>query len=335
MNERPVRIAVSIKDRAAQQLVSNLFSTAGASIQVCDDAAAIIEAADDIQAIVLGLSAAPEKTFDALVVLRQKLAAIPIYVINDAAGERHAKRALRFGATQVVSQELLPRRVSHLLQPLASAKAPTKAPAPIPPNSPAPGWAGGKADPAYEIQSMDLGSWLSVPGNRRLLGMEEPDANGPTPNADPAHQRERPGSDQTPPAAAGEGLRVAASLDPELGAGEYSASDSLGDCPHVMRCRAQYETQSAAILEVHLQREKRLHELEHKLRERLQVDIKHELTQQITAEEAHVKDLIAAVQAQVRREIATAITHVYLMVIALICAIVLAGLGMAWRLGLW
>lgn len=335
MNERPMRIAVSIKDRAAQQLVSNLFSTAGASIQVCDDAAAIIAAAPDIQAVVLGLSAAPEKTFDALVVLRQKLATIPIYVISDAAGERHAKRATRFGATQVVSQELLPRRVGHLLQQLTPAPAPAPIPAPIR----SPGWAGGQADPAYEIQSMDLGSWLSIPGNRRLLGMEEPDAAGTTPDSGPAHEDTRPGSDQSKPTPMSEGAPPAASPPQGVGAapsrGGDSASDSLADCPHVARCRTQYEGQSAAIMEVDLQREKRLHDLELKLRERLQSDIKHELAQQIATEDAHVKDLIAAALAGVRREIATAVNHVYLMVIALICAVVLAGLGMTWRLGLW
>ncbi len=319
-----MRIAVSIKDRAAQQNVSNLFISAGASVQVCDDAAAILEVADDLQAIVLGLSAAPEKTFDALVVLRQHLANIPIFVVHDAAGERHAKRATRFGATLVISQELLPQRIGRLLQKLAPKRAPEPAPA-----IRAPGWVGAKADSAYEIQSMDLGAWLSIPGNRRLLGMEEPTAGGATPDASPAQRPEPPGTERTR-----EGLGVAAA--PAVGAPPTGrteqAPDGLGDGP-----REQSGAQNAAILEAHLQREKHLHELEHKMRERLQAELRQELTQRITASEANMQDQLAEVLAEVRRDSAAAIRRVYLTLVALVALLALAGggLALAWRLGVW
>ncbi len=169
MNERSVRIAICIKDRVARQLACSMFSSAGAEIQLCDDTSAIKAAADaqDLQAIVLGLGAAPEPTFDALVLLRQWFANIPIYVIADVAGQRHGKRTKAFGATQVIPHEELQRRVGQLIR--AAAQAGKKDDLDVRP----PGWAPGKGDDGYEVQSMDLGAWLSVPGNRRLLGMQE------------------------------------------------------------------------------------------------------------------------------------------------------------------
>lgn len=185
MNDRSVRIAICIKDRVARQLACSMFSSAGAEVQVCEDPAGVKAAADagDLQAVVLGLGAAPEATFDALVLLRQWFAAMPIYVIADAAGQRHSKRTKAFGATQVIPHEELQRRVGQLIRAVAQTETDRKDDWEVR----APGWAPGKADDGYDVQSMDLGAWLSIPGNRRLLGLKEPEA----PTSDAAPQAER------------------------------------------------------------------------------------------------------------------------------------------------
>lgn len=192
MNDRSVRIAICIKDRVARQLACSMFSSAGAEIQLCDDTSAIKAAADaqDLQAIVLGLGVAPEPTFDALVLLRQWFANIPIYVIADAAGQRHGKRTKAFGATQVVPHEELQRRVGQLVR--AASQGAKKDDLDVR----APGWAPGKGDDGYEVQSMDLGAWLSVPGNRQLLGIKDPP--GSSSSSTPVSQEPVFG---TPPAA--------------------------------------------------------------------------------------------------------------------------------------
>ena len=167
MSKKPVRIAVSIKDRVARQLACGMLSSAGASIQICDDAAAILQSGDDLQAIVLGLAPAVDETIDALVILRQRLPTLPIYVITDTAGQRHAKRVKSFGATQVIPHEELQRRVVPLVQQVAQVNQIDDL------SVRSPGWAANKIDQGYEVQSMDMGAWLSIPGNRRLLGLEE------------------------------------------------------------------------------------------------------------------------------------------------------------------
>ena len=326
MNERSVRIAISIKDRVVRQLACNMFSTAGASVEVYDDTAAILDAADPIQGIVLGLGAAPEETFDALVMLRQRLATIPIYVITDTAGEqRHAKRAKSFGATQVIVHELLQRRVGHLVQQVAQGSGIKDW------GIRSPGWVVPKADQGYDIESMDLGAWLAIPGNRRLLGMQEPHTEAAMPAAGPAGQDERLGAGQTipvqtpstPPVTATEWIGVPQS--PGSGPGVCAASERgedqapchLTDCPLLTHCREEHDAQNAAILDAHKQREKRMQELNQAYRERLQVEIRHELNQTMT------------------RQIAAAIRRMNLMVGALAGVVVLMSIGLVWRLGPW
>jgi len=168
MSKKPILIAVSIKDRVARQLACGMLSSAGASVQICDDAAAILQIADDLQAIVLGLAPVVDETVDTLVILRQRLATLPIYVITDTAGQRHAKRVKSFGATQVIPHEELQQRVGPLVQQIAQVNQIDDL------SVRSPGWAANKIDQGYEVQSMDMEAWLSIPGNRRLLGLEEP-----------------------------------------------------------------------------------------------------------------------------------------------------------------
>ncbi len=129
-----------------------MFGSAGATVLICDGAAAIIKAADGLQAIVLGLGAAPEETFDALVMLRQRLATISIYLIADAAGERSAKRATQFGATQVIPNALLECRVAHLVKQIEQAGEIEDW------SICSPGWMAPRTDQGYDIESMDLGA---------------------------------------------------------------------------------------------------------------------------------------------------------------------------------
>ena len=352
MSERSIRIAVSIKDRAARQLACTMFSNAGATVKACDGAAAIREAGADLQAMVLGLGAAPEETFDALVMLRQRLATIPIYVIADTAGERSAKRATQFGATQVIPNALLERRVAHLVKQIAQAGGIEDW------SIRSPGWMAPRADQGYNIESMDLGAWLAIPGNRRLLGMQEPSTEAATPTSGPAVQDERPGADRArtapnPPLPTVTELEwiAAAPPVPEEPALEASAAPQavaggapcgLGDCRFLIECRAQHEAQNAAILEVHKQRERRQQEQNQTFRDHLQADLRIELhqtvIQEITAAQVRAQARMDAFVAKVRRERSAAIHRINLILGVLggvIVLVVLAGIGLAWRLGVW
>ncbi len=352
MSERSVHIAVSIKDRAARQLACTMFSNAGATVDACDGAAAILEAGADLQAMVLGLGAAPEETFDALVMLRQRFATTPIYVIADPAGERYAKRATQFGATQVIPNALLERRVAHLVKQVAQAGGIEDW------SIRSPGWTAGKADPGYELESMDLGAWLSIPGNRRLLGMQEPHTESAAPSArptaGPAHQDERPGADR-PRTAPSPPVQTVTEMEwiaapptpvPELSAVPEAADDgaacSLGDCPLLIQCRTHHEAQNAAILDAHKQRERRQQEQNQTFRERLQAELRIELhqsvIQEIAAAEVRAQARLDGFVAKVRLERSAGLQRINLILGVLgglIVLVVLAGIGFAWRLGVW
>lgn len=352
MSEPSVRIAVSIKDRAARQLVCSLFSTAGASVQVCDGIAAISEAGDDLQAIVLGLSAAPEETFDTLVLLRQRVAGVPVFVVTDAAGERYGKRAATFGATQVIPLGLLERRVGHLVKQLAQAGGGEDW------RARSSGLTGGKTDQGYELQSMDLGAWLSIPGNRRLLGMQEPGteaaAAAAVPSASPAPSGERSGAVQTvavqppsfPPVSELEWMAAPPSAAPGVAAASAGQEDGTpgdaGDCPLLIQCRNHHEAQNAAILEAHKQRERRQQEQNQTLRERLQAELRSELhqavIQELAAAEVRAQARMDGFVAKVRLERSAALARINLILGVLggvVVLVVFAGIGLAWRLGVW
>ncbi len=384
MSKKPVRVAVSIKDRIARQLACGMFSSAGASIQICDDAAAILEIADGLQAIVLGLTPAVDETIDALVILRQRLATLPIYVITDAAGQRHAKRVKSFGATQVIPHEELQRRVVPLVQQVAQVNQIDDF------SVRSPGWAANKIDQGYDVHSMDMGAWLSIPGNRRLLGLEEPadavedvadlgsievdSADADSPEAF-AQRDERSTADRIlktpaqpiPPSIVAEVApieqpRVAAlsvrdlsrppepsvaSPRPDPSAATARGSDSvpcdLADCPRLVRCREEHDLQNAAILETHIQREKRLLEMNQAFRDRLLAELRIEWSQLID-------QLIAAgelkaervMNDRIQRGIAAATRRYNLMLgalagtlVILIILVILSVLGIAPAWPLW
>lgn len=339
MNEPPLRIAVSIKDRGTRQTVCTAFAAAGASVQVCDDAT-LREAGEEVQGIVLGLSAAAEDVLDTLLIVRKRSATIPIYVIADAAGQRHAKRVKSFGATEVIALDLVQRRAPHLVKQVAQAGKGEDW-------TLQPGWAAAKADQGYDLQSMDLGAWLSVPGNRGLLGMPEPTvAAAAAPTSGPAHQGQRqggaprpavPAESQAAPATvpARDGARLPPSPTPRADSatdGEELAPCSHDDDARLVQCREQHAAQHAAILEVHKQREKRL-----------QADLTNELhqamAQQLAAAMANAQDRMDAGVAALRLELAAALRRVKLLVGVLFGALfgilVVLGLGLAWRLGAW
>jgi CheY-like chemotaxis protein len=399
MSKKPILIAVSIKDRVALQLACGMLSSAGASVQICDDAAAILQIADDLQAIVLGLAPVVDETVDTLVILRQRLATLPIYVLTDAAGQRHAKRVKSFGATQVIPHEELQRRVGPLVQQVAQVNQIDDF------SVRSPGWAANKVDQGYEVQSMDMEAWLSIPGNRRLLGLEEPagmagDLAGVNPVdvdstdvdladvdsadvdladgdladgdlADAFPQREeRPVADRMPkvpvaplppstprdlaPAAPSSAPTLsardlwhppepsAAPPRPDLSAAAAGESDGvpcgLTDCPRLVRCREEHDLQNAAILETHIQREKRLLEMNQAFRDRLQAELRAEwsqlIDQRIAAGELKSERVM---NERIRLGIAAATRHLKLILGALagsIAILIILGIALAWRLWL-
>ncbi|MBV5274468.1 MAG: hypothetical protein JZU52_12765 [Lamprocystis purpurea] len=381
MSKKPVLIAVSIKDRVARQLACGMLSSAGASIQICDDAAAILQIADDLQAIVLGLAPVVDETVDTLVILRQRLATLPIYVITDAAGQRHAKRVKSFGATQVIPHEELQQRVGPLVQQVAQVNQIDDL------SVRSPGWAANKIDQGYEVQSMDMETWLSIPGNRRLLGLEEPAAvaedvadvnpvdmdsvdvdSVDVDSADALPQREeQPTAERMPkvpvqplppstprdaaPAAPSRAPTVSASHlgpppepavappRPDLSAVTTGESDSvpcsLADCPRLVRCREEHDMQNAAILETHIQREKRLLEMNQTFRDRLQAELRTEwsqlIDQRIAAGELKSE---RAMNERVRLGIAAATRRLLLLgaLTGSIATLIILGIALAWRL---
>ena len=326
-----------------------MFSNAGATVKACDGAPAILEAGADLQAMVLGLGAAPEETFDALVMLRQRFATTPIYVIADPAGERYAKRATQFGATQVIPNSLLERRVAHLVKQVAQTGGIEDW------SIRSPGWMAPRADQGYNIESMDLGAWLAIPGNRRLLGMQEPSTEAGTSTPDPAVEDERPRADRTrtapsPPLPTVTELEWIAAPPPvpapEPSAAPRATADGapcdLGECRLLIEYRAQHEAQNAAILEVHKQRERRQQEQNQAFRDHLQADLRIELhqavIQEIAAAEVRAQARMDAFVTKVRRERSAAIHRINVILgvlVGVLVLVVLAGIGLAWRLGVW
>jgi CheY-like chemotaxis protein len=292
MTERSVRIAISIKDRVAQQLASTMIGNTGAHVEVCEDAAEILAVADSLQGIVLGLDASPEDTFDTLGTVRKQLPTIPIGVITDASGQRHTQRAEQLGATHVIPHHLLQMRVDSLVQEMAQHGGITDW------GVRSPGWVPNNKDQGYDIESMDLEAWLSIPGNRRLLGMEENPEKDDTTSPDAI--RSKSGAEApveapiqltpaftprgvAPPSVSGPSAWCAAPPT-QVSPHPLPAADASGaECPHVVQCRVRHEAQNAAILEAHLQREKRL-------RADIKAEYLQSLTRQIAASEAKLQD---------------------------------------------
>lgn len=319
MNERSVCIAVWIQDRVAQQLTCSMFANAGAKVLLCEDPAAILQAADRIQAIVLGLTGAAEATIDAVVMLHKRLATIPIYAIADTAGERHAKRLKTFGVSQVIPHGELQQRAGQLARQLAeSSRIENWHPRPA-------GWAADKTNQGYDIESMDLGAWLSIPDNRRLLGETGPFEQAAGAGAKPPSGATRQDADGTVEVQAAPAPRMAGGVSkhgaggappgPDLQrvpeAGGLGATCGLADCPALGRCREEHRAQNGSILEAHKQREKRL-----------QADIRSELldaiARRIAASEAKTQERMNESVAALRREMVAAIRRASLLLGGLI-----------------
>lgn len=318
MNERSVRIAISIHDRVTQQLACTMFSTAGAAVQVCENLAAILEVAGTIQACVFSLDSSPEETFDAIIALRKQSATLPLYVITDATGQRHAKRATQCGATQVITNEQLQRRAGFLVQELAQRSGIQDW------GIRSPGWAPSKEDAGYDIESMDMGTWLSIPGNRRLLGLdEEPETAQSTAATPPARDTvpvvDGPSTEPSPASASSAEPDVPTSSAFGIAAAPAAGAPDI-NCPQVLQCRAQHDAQNIAILDAHKQREKRFH-----------ADIRNELTKamtrQLAASEAKLQEQFDASVAQVRQDVAATLRRVNLMTGILAGVVVLILLG--------
>lgn len=330
MNERSVRIAIAINDRVTQQLACTMFSTAGATVQVCENQAAILEVADTIHACVFGLDTPQEETFDAIAALRKHTATLPIYVITDTAGQRHAKRATQCGATQIIANQALQGRAGFLVQELAQSSGIEDW------GIRSPGWAPSKDDAGYDIESMDMGTWLSIPGNRRLLGMdEEPEiVQSPAATArvrDTTPDINEPSSGSSPAAAASAEPDAQTSPAFEIPAAPAAGGANGINCPQVLQCRAQHDAQNIAILDAHKQREKRFH-----------ADIRNELTKAVTrqlaASETKMQEQFDASLAQVRQDVATALRRANLMtgILAGVAVLMILGaISVAWRLGMW
>jgi len=325
MTERSVRVAISIKNPVAQQLACEMFSTTGVRIDVFDDPAAIINAADNIQAIVLGLDAFPEETLDALALLRKRLATTPIFVIAAAAGQRHTERAELSGATQVIPYSELKLRVGPLVQEIARSSGIQDW------GIRSPGWAPPNSDQGYDIESMDLNAWLAIPGNRRLLGMqEEPKSNDATSGPRPQDGLGKDNPTTEPVTITPTSPDIHAEIVPTAATAQSGTVDST-DWTQIPAIRARQSAEDDAVSEAHLRREKQL------IAE-LKSEFSQAMTRQIASSEAKILDRIDESLVKAMRDNATAIRQVKLMagVIAGAAAfLVLAAVGVMWRLGVF
>jgi CheY-like chemotaxis protein len=329
MTERSVRIAINIKNPVAQQLAYEMFSTAGAQIDVFDDVAAIIANADTVQAVVLGLDAFAEDTFEALALLRERLPATPVYVISAAAGQRHTERAELYGATQVIPYSELKLRVGPLVQEIAQRSGILDL------GIRSPGWMPPSGDQGYDVESMDLNTWLSIPGNRRLLGMKEDSESAESTSA-PAEDSES-GDDR-----GGDGPGTVATSDTATIANRDAQSASIGVPPpgeavdgigweQIQQFRTRRNSQSVATLDAHLQHE------EH-LRAELRGEFLQAITRRVATSEANMLDHLDERLLKAMRDNAAAIRQLKLMVGFLAGAsalLVLAAIGVVWRLGIF
>jgi cell division septum initiation protein DivIVA len=127
---------------------------------------------------------------------------------------------------------------------------------------------------------------------------------------------------------------------PDLSAATAGESDSvpcgLTDCPRLVRCREEHDLQNAAILETHIQREKRLLEMNQAFRDRLQAELRTEWSQLIDQRIA-VGELKSerVMNERVRLGIAAATRHLNLILAALagsIAILIVLGIALAWRL---
>lgn len=322
MTDRSVRVAISIKNPVAQQLACEMFGTTGVKIDVFDDAAAIIDVADTIQAIVLGLDAFPEDTLEALVLLRKRLATTPIFVIAAAAGQRHTERAALSGATQVIPYSELKLRVGPLVQEIARSSGIQDW------GIRSPGWSPPNSDQGYDIESMDLNAWLAIPGNRRLLGMqEEPKGNDATSSSgeEDGVSKDKPTTEPNPiaPTNREANAQSASAAEPA----PPVAVDST-DWAQIPAIRARQHSEDDAVSEDHLRREKQL-------MAELKSEFLQAMTRKIASTEAKILDHIDESLAKTMRDNAAAVRQVKLMagvIAGTVVFLVLAAVAVIWRL---
>ncbi len=188
------------------------------------------------------------------------------------------------------------------------------------------------------------------------MGMQEPSTEAVTLPSGPAVPDDGPGADQartapSPPLPAVTELKWIAAppppVPPSVPAPEPSAVPqavadgvpcSLGDCPLLIECRAQHEAQNAAILDAHKQRERRQQEQNQAFRDHLQADLRIELhqamIQEIAVAEMRAQARMDAFLAKVRREHSAEIRCINL-ILGVVVLVVLADIGLAWRLEVW
>lgn len=331
MTERTARIAISITNPVAQQLAVTMFSSAGARVDVFENIKAILDVADTIQAIVLGLDAFPDETLEALTSLRERLAKLPIYVITAAAGQRHAKRAQLHGATRVIPYGELEQQIESLVQEIAQSSGISNA------DVHPPGWVPPSRDQGYDVESMDLNDWLSSPENRRLLGMRAESINDnsatattrATPQAHP-HRPEpgthRPSTESiasTPP------RQDEQTKTPPTAATTPGEIADGANFQRIVEAQHQHDQQNAAIAEDILQREQ-------DIRAELKREFLQAISEQIATSEAKLIERIDQSLANTTRGNALAIRKVKLMAGVLAAAavlLVIAAVGGVWALG--
>ncbi|AGA89511.1 hypothetical protein Thimo_0671 [Thioflavicoccus mobilis 8321] len=333
MNYRHVSIALHIKDRTVQQLTRSLLESAGSNVLLYDDAEAIKATAERVQAIVLGLTDAPKDTIDAVVTLRKRFKAMPIYVVADAAGQRHDKRIKASGVTEIIPHAALQQRAAQLVGQLAkSAQIDNSA-------IPAPVWAPNAVDESYDVYSMDLETWLAIPGNReRLLGNVESAAQTHVPAKGPEHADRPPSPEpsiaaQAPPTTATATVNedelqqppTPSSLGyaPDAHDSQGHSDSAFADFPLLIKCRAEHAAQNNAILDAHKQREKRLQTA-------IKTEFQRTMTDRIAASEAKMLPRIDEGVAEVRREVAGAIRRMNLMIGGLAGLVVILAIVFGW-----
>jgi len=309
MTERSVRIAVNISDGVTRKLVCGMLSGTGAHAETYDNITAIKNASEAVQAIILSLDASPEGTFEAIAALRKQLAAVPIYVVSDIAGQQHAERAKALGATQVIPRNLLQRSIGPLVEEISQTSG-------IPIGGiRSPGWIAPNDDQGYDLESVsiELEEWESMSGNVGAAAVAG-SFDGPAPR-----QRDAQHDEQSD-----------ASLDAHSAREQHLRAELKSEFLQAMN------EQIARISDAHLEREKHLRAEFKSERAELKSEFLHAMNRKIAASEAKVQHHLDAKLAEAMRENAAEIRRVKLMTGALtaIALLVLAAIGAGRQLGL-
>jgi hypothetical protein len=260
-------------------------------------------------------------------------------VISAAAGQRHAQRAQLHGATRVIPYGELEQQIESVVQEIAGSSGLSDA------DVHPPGWVPPSSDQGYDLESMDLNVWLSIPGNRRLLGMQEESTSyGSATASAQAAPRATPQAFVDQPAAGdqpGNHEPNSASLThtstrinpnplaPLTEAAAPSAAFDGARFQEIVAAQSQHNQQNASIAENILGRER-------DIRAELKREFLQAVTAQIATSEAKLLERIDKSLANTTRDAAAAIGKVKLMAGVLAGAavlLVLAAIGVVWTLG--